>query len=315
MARETKLKIHSNELEMFLNYLINERKFSSYTAKAYEEDISYFLGFLKTINKDINGVDVELIRGYLFELSTDGLTKSSIKRNLASLKHFYKFLYLKNIVDDDPFELVSSPKTDKKLPDFLTSKEIDLLFSENRKRTDPYMLRDQAILELLYASGLRVSELSNLTLQSVNLRDRVVRVFGKGKKERIVPFTKSTRETLSDYLLNCRNDLLSHSKSREVSNAFFLSSKGEKLTPRGIEYILSDIEKKTGCYMKLHPHKLRHSFATNLLSNGADLRTIQELMGHESIGTTQIYTHVTFNEMKSTYDKAFPRAKRGEDDE
>lgn len=204
--------------------------------------------------------------------------------------------------------MISSPKGEKKLPDFLTTNEIDLLLDENKKRTDELADRDQAILELLYASGLRASELINLTLQDINMRERIIRVFGKGSKERIVPFSKTARCAIEQYMQESRPKLLTNNPKGE--NHIFLNSHGEKLTYRGLEYILSEVEKKTGIYLKLHPHKLRHSFATHLLNEGADLRTIQELLGHESIGTTQIYTHVTYSEMKNTYDKSFPRARK-----
>lgn len=316
MARKHILKTTSVEEKQFIDYLINERKYSAYTAASYEEDVTSFLGWLTICRKTIDDVDVPLIRSYMFDLTNAGLSKSSIKRNLASLKHFYKFLFTRNIVNKDPFELVSSPKQEKKLPDFLSSSEINQLFDANLERKDELQARDQAIIELMYASGLRASEAVNITLQSISLRERIIRVFGKGKKERIVPFTKTAKEAIEKYLKDLRPILITKNKNSEGSPYLFLNNHGEKLTYRGLEYIMEEIEKKTGCYMRLHPHKLRHSFATHLLSKGADLRTIQELMGHESIGTTQIYTHVTYSEMKDVYDSAFPRAKiKKKDDE
>lgn len=310
MARISNNKVITKEVDDFLSYLGKERRFSLHTVDSYKEDISFFVGFLKDNKKDIKDVDVALIRGYLLELTNSGLSKSTIKRNIAALKHFYKFLFLRNYIDTEPFELITSPKQEQKLPDFLSDDEIVQLLEANRRRDDELSYRDQAILELMFASGLRASEVVNLTLQNVYLRDRIIRVFGKGKKERIVPFTNSCRECLENYLNGTRRKLLDKNVDRSKENHVFLNSRGEKLTNRGLEYIMEEIEKKTGCYMKLHPHKLRHSFATSLLSKGADLRTIQEFMGHESIGTTQVYTHVTYSEMKSVYDKAFPRAKK-----
>ena len=310
MARISNNKVVTKEVEDFLTYLEKERRFSLHTVESYKEDVSFFVGFLSDNKKSVKEVDVALIRGYLLELTNSGLSKSTIKRNIAALKHFYKFLFLRNYITNEPFELITSPKQEEKLPDFLSDDEIVQLLEANRRRTDELSSRDQAILELMFASGLRASEVVNLTLQSLYLRERIIRVFGKGKKERIVPFTNSCRECLEEYLNVTRRKLLDKNVNRSKENHVFLNSRGEKLTNRGLEYIMEEIEKKTGCYMKLHPHKLRHSFATSLLSKGADLRTIQEFMGHESIGTTQVYTHVTYSEMKSVYDKAFPRAKK-----
>ena len=310
MARISNNKVVTKEVEDFLTYLEKERRFSLHTVESYKEDVSFFVGFLSDNKRSVNEVDVALIRGYLLELTNSGLSKSTIKRNIAALKHFYKFLFLRNYISNEPFELITSPKQEEKLPDFLSDDEIVQLLEANRRRTDELSSRDQAILELMFASGLRASEVVNLTLQSLYLRERIIRVFGKGKKERIVPFTNSCRECLEEYLNVTRRKLLDKNVNRSKENHVFLNSRGEKLTNRGLEYIMEEIEKKTGCYMKLHPHKLRHSFATSLLSKGADLRTIQEFMGHESIGTTQVYTHVTYSEMKSVYDKAFPGAKK-----
>ncbi|MCI2068672.1 MAG: tyrosine-type recombinase/integrase [Bacilli bacterium] len=303
------LKVTSDEEMRFLSYLSNERKYSEHTVSSYKEDVSLFLGFLASINRDYQDVTTEEIRGYLLDLTNRGLSKATIKRTLASLKHYYRFLYLKDFIRRDPFELISSPKQEKKLPDFLTSDEIEQLFAANRRRTDKLAPRDEAIIELMFASGLRASEVVNLTLQSINMRDRLIRVFGKGKKERIVPFTKTARDAMQEYLDGLRVELASKCKKTNQGAYFFLNDRGEQLTTRGLEFIMNEIESKSGDFCKLHPHILRHSFATRLLSQGADLRTIQEMMGHESIGTTQIYTHITYTEMKGIYDKAFPRAR------
>jgi len=310
VARKNLTKTITVEERRFISYLLNERKFSANTAKAYQQDISEFLGFLSMNALTYSDVTQEIIRGYLLDLVNAGLAKSTIKRHLAALKHFYQFLYIKDLIKVDYFELITSPKQERKLPDFLTDEEVKKLFDANRARNDDLASRDQAILELMYASGLRASEVVNLTLQSVNLNERVVRVIGKGKKERIVPFTRSATNAMIDYLNNSRIKLVRKNPKAELTNSFFVNNFGRKLTYRGLEYIMSEIEKKTGCYMKLHPHKLRHSFATHLLSKGADLRTIQEMMGHESIGTTQVYTHVTYSEMQDVYKNSFPRAKK-----
>lgn len=315
MARVEEPKIYSTELKEFISYLQLQRNFSTLTCKSYMEDVSFFLGFIKVNGIRYTEVTPLIIRGYLLDLSTKGLSKASIKQNLASLKHYYKFLFSQSYIKNDPFEYISSPKLDERLPDFLTEKEIKQLFEANMKRTDNLKYRDQAILELLYASGLRVSELVSLKYQNIDMKNRVIKVIGKGNKQRIVPFSNSAKLAINNYLDNCRNLLLSKDKTNSTNTYIFLNNNGKPLTSRGLEYILKEIEKKSNCYMKLHPHKLRHSFATTMLSNGADLRVIQELMGHESIGTTQIYTHVSYTQMKQVYNDCFPRAKIKKDED
>ena len=209
----------------------------------------------------------------------------------------------------DTFIVISTPKVDKKLPEFMYLEEINNLFELNSQRKDFLMHRDQAIIELLFSSGLRVSELVNLTLQDLNLKERMMRIVGKGNKERIVPFSLKTQKTLSIYLENTRKELIANSGNNIGTNYVFLNNRGEKLTTRGVEYILQEIENKTGVTLSLHPHKFRHSFATHLLNQGLDLRTIQELMGHASLSSTQVYTHVSNQKMHDEYEKAFPRRK------
>lgn len=302
------------ELELFLNYLLLERKYSMNTVTAYKHDINSFIDFLKTNGLKLQDVDTPLIRTYMLDLTVKNYQKTSIRRIMSGLSQFYSYMTLHGYVNKNPFELVNKPKASRKLPDFLGTNEIDQLLALNMERKDPLATRDQAILELLFASGLRVSELCGLTLQTLNIRGRTVRVIGKGNKERIVPFTNRCQRAIEIYLNETRPLQVLKNKSGKIDNSLFLNAKGTKLTPRGVQYILSEIEKKIGAYFKLHPHKLRHTFATTLLNKGANLRTIQELMGHESIGTTQIYTHVTYSNMKQTYDNAFPRAKRKIDD-
>ncbi len=181
------------------------------------------------------------------------------------------------------------------------------MFAANAKRTDELMERDQAILELLYSSGLRASELVALTYRQIDFRVRSIRVKGKGNKTRIVPFSKSAETAMKKYHASSRPALLAKSKADVKSDKFFLNDRGEGLTVRGLEYILRAVEEKTGLYLGLHPHELRHTFATHLLENGADLRLIQELLGHETIDTTQVYTHVSKEKMKEQYDTFFPQ--------
>ena len=292
----------------FEYYLLNQRNYSPLTASSYIRDIDLFLNFIFSEGVDIKDVDVIVIRNFLTEELNRGVSKRSCKRRLCSLKHFYKYLVKKNYVSENPFIFVGSPKTDKKYPKTLYVDQIREILDLNRKRTDELAIRDQAIISTLYYTGIRASELVTLTTQSISLSQRLIRVIGKGDKERIVPITEECRKDIDTYMKTTRKELLS--KTKEKESYLFLNKYGEKLTVRGLEYILDEIELKTGTFVGLHPHLLRHSFATHLLENGADLRVIQELLGHESLNTTQIYTHVTEEAMVQTYSSAHPRAHK-----
>lgn len=298
----------NSEVELFYEYLLNARKYSINTADSYRRDINIFIEFLKNENYLIKDVDSTLIRNFMQKELENGISKRTLKRRLCALKHFYDFLVRKHYLKQNPFLIISSPKIDKTLPEFLYPEQIKSLFEANRKRTDLFMTRDQAILEFLYGSGLRVSELVNIKLQDLSIKQRIIRIIGKGNKERIVPFSNSALFALEEYFKKCRQELVDRNHIDKGSPYIFINDKGNKLTSRGVEYILTQIEKKTGLYLNLHPHKFRHSFATHLLDKGADLRTIQELLGHESLGTTQIYTHVSVTQLQKNYQDYFPRA-------
>lgn len=300
----------------FRFYLKNERNYSDRTISSYIYDIEAFFKFLLKEDIEMDQVDQIVIRNYLTDQLNRGVSKRSLKRRLSSLNHFYKFLVKKGYVESNPFFFTNSPKIEKKYPKTLYHDQVRQILDLNRKRTDELMLRDQAIISTLYFTGMRASELVSLDLQSLLLRQRIIRVIGKGNKERIVPITEECQKDLDTYLKTLR-DVLSNrckndGKSIELNSkrALFLDKQGERLTVRGLEYILDEIEKKTGTFVGLHPHILRHSFATHLLENGADLRVIQELLGHESLNTTQIYTHVTEETMKAEYSAYFPRAHK-----
>lgn len=293
----------------YASYLLYQKNYSKETIDSYTRDINKFLDFMNNENYTLNSVDSTLIRNFLAHETLNGISKRSNARRVIALRQFYEYLVKNNYVEFNPFIIISTPKVDKKLPEFMYLEEINNLFELNSQRKDFLMHRDQAIIELLFSSGLRVSELVNLTLQDLNLKERMMRIVGKGNKERIVPFSLKTQKTLNVYLENTRKQLISDSGNMIGTNYVFLNSRGEKLTTRGVEYILQEIENKTGVTLSLHPHKFRHSFATHLLNQGLDLRTIQELMGHASLSSTQVYTHVSNQKMHDEYEKAFPRRK------
>lgn len=296
---------NSKELSEFQDYLLNVRRYSSNTVSSYSFDICDFTKFIRGLGKIFKDIKVDDVKSWILDLTERQIGKRSIKRKMSSLKSFYAWMYLQKKVDSDPFEYVHSPKATHALPDFFSEKEIDSLLVANEKRTDKLKDRDQALLMLMFASGLRASEVVNLTFNQVDFDSRIMKVSGKGNKDRLVPFTNSAKEAMLNYINGLRKDLL-----KEDTKYIFLNSKGNKMTVRGLEYILDEIEAKTGLYGKIHPHMLRHSFATKMLNRGADLRTIQELLGHSSIETTSIYTHVAYENMKETYEKTFPRAKK-----
>jgi len=292
----------------FLTHLKNERNYSPQTIKSYGEDIEKFFDFLLEEDVLMDQVDIIVIRNFLTKELNSGVSKRSCKRRLSALKHFYTFLVEQKYVEDNPFLFIDVPKTDKKYPHALYKEQVREILTENAKRTDDLMIRDQAILSTLYFTGMRAAELVSLTIQSVTLNQRIIRVIGKGNKERMLPISEECKKDLERYINFTRKELLGNAKV--PTNALFLNSRGEKLTTRGLEYILDSIEEKTGTFMGLHPHILRHSFATHLLENGADLRVIQELLGHESLNATQVYTHVTEKEMQQEYLSAHPRARK-----
>lgn len=289
----------------FQEDLLNVRKYSPNTVNSYTLDICDFTLLLLRSNKSYGDAQREDIKEWMVELSAKGKGKRTTKRKLSSLKSFYAWMFLHKRIASDPFEFVHAPKAPKTLPEFFSEEEAEKILLSNSKRTDKFKDRDQAIIALLFSSGLRASELVNLKFEHLDLQNRMMAIKGKGKKERLVPFTKETRVLLEFYLTNSRPKFI----KGDDDGFIFVNSKGKKLSVRGLEFILNEVMRKTGLYERIHPHMLRHSFATKLLNRGADLRTIQELLGHSSIGTTTVYTHVGYEKMKQVYDEAFPRAK------
>lgn len=291
----------------FLDYLERERNYSKQTIVSYKEDIGLFFVFLANEDIAMDDVDLPVIRNFLSQELEKGISKRTCKRRLSALRLFYSFLLREEYVKDNPFYYIDAPKVETKYPDTLYKDQIEKLFEKNAERSDKLAIRDQAILKLLYYSGLRAAELIGLEMHMINMRDRVVRVMGKGRKERLVPFSEDCKKSLENYLTNLRPELFK--KGHPPSMKVFLNNQGKELTNRGLEYILKKVEEKAGVELHLHPHIFRHSFATHLVDNGADLRIIQELLGHKSLNATQVYTHISEESMKSNYLAAHPRAK------
>lgn len=298
------------DIEQFIDYLKNGLNYSDFTCVSYQKDIESFYEYIFSQGIDISDVDIDIIRNYLSVELERGISKKTLCRRMSGLRHFFNYQVEHKYLAQNPFIFVRSPKKDIRYPRALYIEQIENLFEKNKQREDEYMLRDEAIIELLYASGIRVSEMVNIKLNDIDLRSRTIRILGKGRKERIAPFSVSCRKTIDLYLRDSRDNLLAKNKKDYNCEYLFLNKFGKKLTPRGVEYILKEIETKTGCNYGLHPHIFRHSFATHLLEGGADLRVIQELLGHESLNTTQIYTHVTEESLKAQYLSAHPRAKK-----
>lgn len=303
------------EILEFLDHLKFDLNYSEQTIKSYHQDIDNFYQFIFSQGVDITDVDTQIIRNYLSTELESGKTKVTCCRRLAALRHFFDFLLCKKYIKENCFLYISGPKKEIRYPEALYLEQIEQLFEANKKREDEYALRDQAILELLYASGVRVSELVNIKLSHIDMRNRTIRVLGKGRKERLVMFSKSCQKTLMDYLKNSRDNLLSKNKEDFNVEYLFLNSFGKQLSTRGVEYILTEVQDKCGIPLGLHPHKLRHTFATHLLEGGADLRVIQELLGHASINTTQVYTHITEESMKHQFTMSHPRAQKHDNNE
>jgi len=290
----------------YINYLEAERNMSAYTVRNYTTDLLDFFGFLRA--KDISSlkeVDRLTLRDYLSHLMKQGLVKASIARKLSAIRSFYRYLLQEGMISTSPVATTSSPKLDKRLPSFLTLEEVKQLL-EAPDLSTPQGQRDRALLELLYASGLRVSELAQLNLEQVNLDTHEIRVWGKGAKERVVLMGEPAAKALTTYLSQGRPSLL----GKKRSSALFVNRYGGRLPERRIQIILGKYASSAGIDKKVHPHLLRHTFATHLLDGGADLRVVQELLGHADLSSTQIYTHVTKSQAKKVYLSAHPMARQ-----
>ena len=292
-------------LNEYLEYLEYERHYSSYTIDNYERDIEEFLDYLK--RESINYLKLEYsdIRLYLAYLKEEKHEKcTSISRKLSALRSYYKYLCSNNKVKTNLFNLISSPKKEQKLPRYFEYNELEELFDVPDLKTTLGQ-RDRLILEIMYATGIRVGELVKIRLKDINRSERTILIHGKGSKERIVNYGEYASDILNMYLNDAYRKL-----NKFNSDYLILNNQGRNITERGIRYILTNLIKKTSLHKNISPHMLRHSFATHLLNEGCDILSVKELLGHESISSTQIYTHITNDRLKDIYLHSFPRCKK-----
>ncbi len=288
------------KIESFLNYLIIDKKYSLNTKNSYKHDLLRFNNYCQKNNLNLNNITKDEIQKYLKFLKQDKLNSRSIKRMVSSLRGFYKFLEIEKIVLDNPMEYIDTLKTIKTIPTVLSKEEINKLL--DIKLTNKFAYRNKAMIELMYATGLRVSELVNLKLNDVDLHMNIIKTTGKGKKERMIPIGEYANTIIIQYLHKARPLFL---KNKD-SNYLFVTSQGSNLSREHFFRLLKKLAHEKGMTTPFSPHTLRHSFATHLLDNGADLRSIQELLGHASISTTEIYTHVSKETLKREYQKYHP---------
>jgi tyrosine recombinase XerC len=291
------------ELSEFLAYLRYERNASAHTISGYRSDLGQFIEYIGEREGSLRKVDNVQIRGFMAQLHERKLKKSSSARKLAAIRSFFQFAVKKKWIAENPAKVVATPKQEKRVPSFLSEEEM-AGFLEVPPSEKPLDLRDRAILELLYASGIRVGELVGINLEDANLGERLIRVRGKGKKERLVPFVRIAGMRLTAYL-RVRPELV---QERIGEKALFLNYQGRRISARSVERIVDKYIRLTAVKRKISPHSFRHSFASHLLSRGADLRVIQELLGHESLATTQKYTHLNLGQLMDVYRKSHPRS-------
>lgn len=289
-----------NDIELFCNYLLIDKKYSKNTIESYKRDLNKFNIFCNKKSSSIKEADV---KEYLKELTKLNESKTTISRNISSLRSYYKFLLTEKIISSNPMENIELPKLDKRLPKTLDENDIDVLL--DIKLIDNYSYRNKAMIELMYATGLRVSELINLKIHDIDFDMALLKTLGKGSKERIVPIGDYALYYIKIYVDNYRNTMI----KKEYNDYLFLNNHGKQMTRQGFFKILKKVALDNGINKDFSPHTLRHSFATHLLNHGADLRSIQELLGHSDISTTQIYTHVSNKQLRDNYDSFHPHSK------
>ena len=283
-----------NNVYKFLDYLKYERGFSDYTIKSYKEDLTEFYDFALEKN-----IDIDLVRDYLRKLYENKYSNRSISRKVSSLKSYFKYLESEDIIKDNFMRLISNPKLEKTLPNYLNYDDLEKLLNYP-DTSNKYGLRDALILEMLYSTGVRVSELANIRLNDIDFNDRKILILGKGNKERYVYYGSKCEKLLDKYLKMNHRD----------SSYLLIGKKSDRLNEREIRSIVTDSAKKAGINIHVSPHTLRHTYATHMLNDGADLKSVGDLLGHESLSTTQIYTHVSNERLRQVYLSAHPRAHK-----
>lgn len=291
----------------FINYIEKQKKYSLHTCKNYEIDILEFKNYLEKKNFNYLNVDYDFIKSYLMVLYNRKLSRNSVARKLSSLRSFYKYLFNNNLINTNPFKYVSTPKKEKRLPKYLGIEELEIIFNIPDINI-PLGQRNRLILEVLYATGIRVSELVNIKVSDIDFYKKEIRILGKGNKERIDPFGDYCLESINLFLNDGRKKILK--KHHTNCEYLIINARGKQITTRGVEKIIDDIVKKASLKKHVSPHMLRHSFATHMLNEGCDIRTVQELLGHESLESTQIYTHVSNERLREVYLKCHPLNKK-----
>ena len=293
------------EINNFIEYLKYQRNYSDFTCNNYKKDLNEYNSFILNNKINYKSMGYNEAKEYVIYLNKKNDAKSTISRKLSSLRTFYKYLVLNNKVESNPFLLVSSPKKEKRIPKFINYNNMEEILNVPNIKTKEGQ-RERVILEVLYASGVRVSELVNIKLKDIDFSNKNILILGKGSKERLVSFGDYALEYINLYLKEGRNLLLDGVKS----DYLIVGKKSEKLTTRRVEQIIDDIIKRTSIKLNITPHMFRHTFATHLLDNGCDLLVVQELLGHASLSSTEIYTHVSNEHLREVYLKCHPRNKR-----
>lgn len=291
-------------IDKYLEYLKVERKYSNKTILSYKDDLIEYNEFLGNNFTNILNIDMNIVNNYMKYLYDRKITKSSISRKLSSIRGLYNYLVREDIIKENHFNKIQNPKRELYLPKFLKDEELDKIFSVCNSN-NPTEERDTLIIELLYATGVRVNELVNIKIKDINRKEKLIKVLGKGNKERMVIYNNHTKKALDTYLKDGYNYF-----NKKSSEYLILNKNGNKLSERYIREIINKKVSQASLDIKISPHTLRHTFATDILENGADLMTVKELLGHESLNTTSIYTHITNEQIKKTYNLAHPRAKK-----
>lgn len=301
-------KTEKQYIEDFKTYLSVEKNFSEHTLAAYASDIVSYILWLDNVS--CTNVDFNKLREYLHFIQRFDYKKTTIARKVASIRTFYKFLFRERYIDSNPALSLSAPKRPKSLPKFLTPEEVEQILN-NVKIETPAGFRNRVILELLWATGMRISELSNLNFGDLNLDENEIRVFGKGAKERIVLVSDRAKGYLVQYINSARKLIAPEYNTNEINDdtPLFINNTGYRLQNKTVRKVINEIVEKIELPKKVTPHVFRHSFATKLIENGADLRVVQELLGHAGISNTQIYTHISMKHMKDVYEAAHPHSK------